>query len=491
MNLRSKIFQRRIIGLLLILLAAGLLLLILIFSRSKEKSAAPAETAVSQSQAGRPTAKNLFQSLFSLRSATPVETATAWMEATGTPTMRPTRVQNVKTETPTVEPSDTQGGSNVDSGGMFYFPTEDGSLYSPTPTLYVIYRTPPPTWTQAPSSTPPKTPTPKPTSTLKYPRTATVTPTLNPAQSATPSSTATVTATRTVTPTATATQPERQQLTATTTSTQTLPGTGMLAFLSPGGEGSPTQVRLFNFAGKTSSKLVELANVELCSWSPDGTHLLLQVKRENTEITDLQLLALDGTLTTITGSLNGSSRCGDWLPDGTAILFPYTNEAGITSLSSWTLRTNERQELYTSGYGVSEPDVSPDGRWVVFTVGDGSPRYLVLLDLVNHSAERLTFSAADEDSPRFSADSQSVIFSRFVDQSWDLYSVSLVAKTETCLTNNPANELWPEVSADGRYLLFSSDAAGALNVYLLPKGGTVPMRVLPEETVQAHPLWRP
>ena len=205
----------------------------------------------------------------------------------------------------------------------------------------------------------------------------------------------------------------------------------------------------------------------------------------------MEILALDGTLRPLTASLAGSSSCGDWLPDGSAIHFPYIDEVGNTTLSSLDITNGELKEIYHNEADISQSNVSPDGRWEVFITGTGSERTLEILDLVSQTPKRNPFSNTSEDSPRFSADSRTVLFSRYVDSSWDLFSLNLETLVETRLTNNLANERWPEETSDGQFLLFSSDAPGYYNIFLLKKGESIPLKMIPDEMAQSQPLWRP
>lgn len=487
MDQTHRVIRRRIAGAILFFLAASLLTAYFLTSRGNPPSA-PQPAGSPSAQTGAPAGENLFQSLFHFHSPVPSNTAIA---ATGT--------QGITGSIPAFKSEDTftptgaadRNPAGLDDGGMYYFPTDAASGGTVTATLYVIFYTHAPTWTTAPSATPTRTFTPKPTSTPRNSATATRTHTAGATSTATATSTPTPTPTATVTATASATLQETSLPSQMPSPTPTFSVTGAYAFLSRNADGSTGQVSLVELPEIALTVIADLPGGDLCGWAPDGSSLLVQVPRQNSTLTDLKLLALDGIFTPLTASLPGSSQCGDWLPDGSGIIFPYTDETGAPGLSRWDAVSGETQRMYADGYNLERPDVSPDGGWVVFTSISGTQADLFIMNLADRSASRLIDTPENEDSPRFTADSRSVIFSRSAGQNWDICSFNLDTSEASCLTNNPANERWPDGSPDGRSLLFSSDAGGVYHIYLLPVGGVVPTLLLLGETDQTRPLWRP
>lgn len=443
-----------------------------------------------------------FGSLFGPRSATPRKGSATLSKTPGSSST------NHLTPSATVTHQISGGATTTEElegyfdGEMFYFPTDEGGQASPTPTWYVKYYTPRPTITTAPSLTPSKTVTPKPTSTSRYTRTPSLTPTVT----LTPSQTATLTVT--LTPSLTSTLPTNQAPTETPTPTVTPsvthtatpsatssatvepPAAGSFAYLARIGT-DDGRINLVELPQLTPTLIADFASVELCGWSLDGSQLLIQVQRAVSALFDLQALALDGTATTLTGSLTGSSLCGDWLPDGSAVVFPYINEAGEPGLSMMDLTTGEVQQLYADGDMYSRPDVSPDGKRVVFVSKSSEEQDLALLNLEDSSVTSLTNTPEMEDAPRFFMDSQSVVFARKMEQSWDLCTINIDTMIEGCLTSENADELWPDWSPDGQYLLFSSNISGIYNIYWLKNGDSISYPQLTGESNLFNPLWRP
>lgn len=381
-----------------------------------------------------------------------------------------------------------------DEGGVYYFPLA-GSAAAPTATWYVKVFTPKPTSTPRPTYTPSSTATPRASFTPRYPATATLTPSLMPTLTDTLAPSLTPTAflfpTRTHTPINTATPTATHTATATATLPAELPPVGTLAFVSRGQDGAADSINLLDLPGESFDTIAEQNGVELCGWSPDGMSLLVQLPRGDSGLTDLQMIAVDGTLTAFSTALPGSSQCGDWRNDGSALLFPYTDEGGVTSLSELMLASGELRQVYQDGNGISRPQLLPDGSKVVFITHDGAGSDVVLLDLSAGSVDKLTDTIEAEDTPKFSPDGQSVVFARQVEGQWALFTVNLATREETRLTLTSGSEWQPDRSTDGQYLLFTSDEGGASNIYAYKAGMTAPYPLLPGTESRDTPLWRP
>ncbi len=261
--------------------------------------------------------------------------------------------------------------------------------------------------------------------------------------------------------------------------------------MSRGTDGAADSVNLLELPGEASAKIAELDRVELCGWSPDGSRLLVQLPRGDSGLTDLQVIAVDGTLIAVTTALPGSSQCGDWIGDDGVVLFPYTDDSGVTSLSELTLAAGELKQVYQDGNGISQPQISPDGRQVVFIIHDGAGSDVALLDLDTGVAVRLTDTLEAEDTPRVSPDGQTVVFARQVEEGWALFTVNITTREETRLTLTSGSEQQPDWSTDGQYLVFTSDESGARNIYTYKLGEAAPMLLLPDPANQDSPLWRP
>ncbi len=173
-----------------------------------------------------------------------------------------------------------------------------------------------------------------------------------------------------------------------------------------------------------------------------------------------------------------------WMPDSGSLIFSMQGSLWRQSLNSFTA------EQLTNGPGYDyQPDVSPDGRWVIYAKYDQDAIELWLLDLSSKQSKPLTKTGAVNVEPRWSPASKSgnpriVFVSTQFNQHFHIFVASfdpakeelkevqrLTAETRSKLYRTLYSEIDHEISPmwspDGKEIIFvsnhnRSDGAGGL-----------------------------
>jgi hypothetical protein len=138
-----------------------------------------------------------------------------------------------------------------------------------------------------------------------------------------------------------------------------------------------------------------------------------------------------------------------------------------------TVGTERERVRLSEGLRASDPDVSMDGRHIVFTVNSKGTTYLSIADLspehLMGPRKTLAPSARFEQAytPRFSPDGRSVAYSAWTTGGFrDIRVVDVASGKVTRLTHDRALDMQPTWSSDGQRLYWSSDRSGIFNIYV-------------------------
>lgn len=132
----------------------------------------------------------------------------------------------------------------------------------------------------------------------------------------------------------------------------------------------------------------------------------------------------------------------------------------------------------TTGLRASAPDVSPDGKRVVFVVNSMGTTHLEVADIHGDGSlserRHLVPSARFEQAytPRFSPDGKKVAYGVWTAGGYrDIRIVDVATGTFRAVTRDRALDMQPVWSPDGKTLYFTSDRTGIPNIYAYDVGG--------------------
>ncbi len=206
-------------------------------------------------------------------------------------------------------------------------------------------------------------------------------------------------------------------------------------------------------------------------FSPDG-RWIAYTSDTLSRFPQIRLVRPDGKQDHRLALRNGGSGLA-WTPDGRELVYAelqvHRTFAVFGDLSAVEVKSGRVRRL-TRGARAYDPDVSPDGRSIVFArrLGDRSDLFTVGID--GKGIRRLTASLAGVEwsGPRFDPRGDAIVASRLLPGGWlDVVLVDPASGGVRQLTHDRAKDVEPTWTPDGKAVVFRSDRDGVSNLYLL------------------------
>jgi Tol biopolymer transport system component len=216
-------------------------------------------------------------------------------------------------------------------------------------------------------------------------------------------------------------------------------------------------------------------------FSPDG-RWIAYTSGTLTRFPELRLVRPDGTRDHQLTLRNGGSGSA-WTPDGSALVyaelqvhrtFSIFGDLSVVDVASGRVRR------LTRGMRACDPDVSPDGRTLVFARKMGDRSELFTLGIDGTGLKRLTTSlpGVEWSDPRFDPQGRRIAAARLLPGGWlDVVLVGPATGAVEQLTHDRAKDVEPTWTPDGQAVVFRSDRDGVSNLYAVRPADRVLLRV--------------
>ncbi len=159
---------------------------------------------------------------------------------------------------------------------------------------------------------------------------------------------------------------------------------------------------------------------------------------------------------------------GSFSPDGSTLYFTRTLPTTKDDIFMLDMRTRKAEPLLNSSFYESDPQASPDGKWLAFSSDATGISEVYLLSLTDAGAARVRVSTNGGDTPRWRADGKELFYASA--QKVIMSAVPGVAgqwgeTTSTELFREPANAQRFDASPDGQSFLFIEGSHGASDAF--------------------------
>jgi Tol biopolymer transport system component len=206
-------------------------------------------------------------------------------------------------------------------------------------------------------------------------------------------------------------------------------------------------------------------------FSPDGQWIAYTSRTLDRERC-IRVMRADGSGDRKVTRRNGGATTS-WTPDGRFLVYDepevYETFAVRSDIRVVEVETGRVRPL-TRGARAREPDVSPDGRTVVFVRQEADHSELATIGIDGAGPRDLTASppGTQWSDPCWSPAGDRVTAGRWQPGGWlDIVLLDMASGELTELTHDRAKDVEPVFTPDGRYILFRSDRDGVSNVYAL------------------------
>jgi len=174
------------------------------------------------------------------------------------------------------------------------------------------------------------------------------------------------------------------------------------------------------------------------TWSPDGQRIAFCRIYENQNYrSEMWLMNADGSDQHWIGQLGFAPR---WSPDGTRFVYQ-SSITGNPDIYTCAIDGSDVQPLFSSPLGDGNPDWSPDGTKIAFTIydeADENTREIWVMNADGTGEVQLTNNSVFDDLARWSPDSSMLAFESDLPGHWEAYVMNADGTNRRRVTTMPA-----------------------------------------------------
>lgn len=216
------------------------------------------------------------------------------------------------------------------------------------------------------------------------------------------------------------------------------------------------------------------------SFSPSGDRLVCNSGTAGIVHNSILLMDVQGSNRSVLfDDPQRSALAPAWSPRGDQIAFALGGffQMAVGKIQGVTAATSHLAIIRSDGTGmrvlaaagdhVGFPSWSPDGRKLVYRVGDKAGKGLRIIDLDTERVTELTSGSQNDNFPAWSPIGDRIVFTTDRDGDYEIYTIRPDGTDLKRLTRSPGNDAHPAWSPDGEWIAFASTRSGHKDETLL------------------------
>ncbi len=254
-----------------------------------------------------------------------------------------------------------------------------------------------------------------------------------------------------------------------------------------------------DFDGRNLKRLTHHKGIVISpSVSSDGKKVLYTLIRTGKGRKNLNLYSMNlkNRRHRIISSRKGINSGAIFTSDGSKIILTlsHTGNAEIYEINL----SNQRLRKITHHFGVDvDPDLSKDGKALTFLSSRSGKAMIYLADPSGKekNVKRIGFVGQFNATPRFSPGGNEIVFSSWMDNSFDIFKIKKDGSQIYRLTKNFGSNEEPTFSPDGEFIAFSSlklrkrKRLSVQNIYIMDRDGGIKGQITSNIGYCTTPRW--
>jgi TolB protein len=241
------------------------------------------------------------------------------------------------------------------------------------------------------------------------------------------------------------------------------------------------EVYMMDFDGKNVQQITNHGGIAISpTMSYDGKYLVYSViGNEKKRNVNLYLMNMKTREAEVISQKDGINSGAVFLANGRSIALTLTN-SGNAEIYEMDLESKNLRKITNHFSSDVDPSITTDGSLMAFLSDRPGKAMIYTLDPrgTEQNVKRISFVGQFNATPRFSPDGKEIVFSSWLDNSFDLFRISSQGEGLSRLTKDFGSNEDPTYSNDGEFIAFTSQRVlsrtkADQNIYIMDRDGGI------------------